>query len=125
MTYHSCDYRNDSPNLSEDIHQDSEEKDLSNSDSANSELISEDNPSVFNELDGDLEMVVANEGKVLEREEEEVGMVVEEGTAGKSGESVVVSGSSASVRNSEDRVEEPVREPSTSDSVSLTPSHET
>ena len=70
-------------------------------------------------------MVVANEGKVLEREEEEVGMVVEEGTAGKSGESVVVSGSSASVRNSEDRVEEPVREPSTSDSVSLTPSHET
>ena len=98
MTYHICDYRNDSPNLSEDIHQDSEEKDR-NSDSANSELISEDNPSVFNELDGDLEMVVANEGKVLEREEEEVGMVVEEGTAGKSGESVVVSGSS-SVRRS-------------------------
>ena len=36
-------------------------------------------------------------------------MVVEQETAGKSGESVIVSG--RRMRNCEDRVEEPVREP--------------
>ena len=68
MTHHSFDHRNNCPDLSKvskDIHQDSEGKDHSDCDSADSELISEDNPSVFNELDGDLE-VVANEGKILE-----------------------------------------------------------
>ena len=119
VTYHSHDRRN----LSEDIYRDhSEQNNVS-------ELVSDDNQSIINDLPVNEELqeiyervqaiTVANEGQIPEMEDAGVGMVVEAlegGLAGSSEDSVVVSGA---VQNSEDRVEEPVRELSTtSDSVS-------
>ena len=82
-TYHSHDHRNDSANLSEDLYQDFEEMDVN-------KLVLDDNQSIFNELDGELQEVYKHivecvpndlEGCIPEQEAKGAGMMVEGGTA--------------------------------------------
>ena len=121
VTYHKYNHRNDSADVSEDIYKDSEQREVS----VGSDLVPDDNESFVKDLDPELQEVYC---RIVERvandrdKSEGVGMVVEEIEdieGGKGGDSVLDFG--MPVRNPEDRVEEPVKELSTYDSVSPSP----